>query len=477
LGLLAVLLSAAAPAQAHDPPEVTHIEWMDTHRALFGTARGFILGDTDARSYRWACIEGVGLQLGEQPSFIVLPDDSWLVATEHGLKRSSDQGCSWSSVARFGVTTASALVAVPGDAGHVLLALAGAAVGGVYESRDAGGTWQKRLNLAADDYVAQIGVAATDTSRIYLSGLVIDEAADKFSFQLTRSRDGGTSWDRAYVPLAPDEDRAVLAAVSPTDPDALVVLANNHRWGEAPDRALYSTDAGSTFRELARGIKLTAAAFDITGEHVILAGGDSLSRVYLGADSEEAPQKIGESQLLSCAQSGPDALYACGHVGKFDPVNAGAFVSGDDGVSWRSLMAFTEVKQAVQCTDQAAAKQCKDQWIDWQLEILVGLGGAPIDSVEGWQDGSFKGIEETPAPAPAHTLATAKRTEAAAAPSGGDAAVSSMDPTRDVTNAGGCQTALTMRTQPDVWGFFTVLCCGIALRLHTKKTGLNRFKR
>lgn len=463
--LAAAALGASSQVYAHDPPEVGRIAWADATRAVFQTERGFIVGDTEQRSYRWACVEGLHVQLGEEPGFVLLPNDVWMVSTEHGLLTSSDQGCTWNLVERFGSAVASALAVAPDAPSHVFVSLAGAADGGLYESRDAGKSWNKRLHLAADDYVAQIAIAPSEAARIYLSGLVIDEQTDKFSFQITRSSDGGTTWERAYIPLAADEDHAVLAAVSPVDPDTVLVLARNHRWGEAPDRALLSSDAGATYREVARAVKLTGAAFGATGKTLMLASAENLTRIEVG-DESAAAELIGMSQMLSCAQSGPAGLYACGHVNIYDPTVYGASISTDDGETWKSLMSFTEVKEKVNCSNDAVAKQCKDQWIDWQLEILVGLGGAPIDSVDGWRD--FRGIEEVPHPAPAHTLASARRSTgmpaSAAAGSSGDAAAdSSTSDTKphgsseNDADHGGCQNAHGAASQGYLWGVLALL--------------------
>jgi hypothetical protein len=453
--VVTALAVASSPAFAHDPPEVMRIAWPAPQSAVFQTQRGFIVGDTEARSYRWACVEGLEAALGEQPGFVVLPGGVWMVATEHGLLTSSDQGCHWNAVERFGGQVASAVTLAPDDSKHVLVALAGAADGGLFESRDAGASWQKRMHLAADDYVAQILIAPSEPARLYLSGLVIDEQADLFSFQITRSSDGGATWERAYVPLAPDEDQAVLAAVSPTDPTHLLVLARNHRWGERPDRVLFSQDAGASYRELTRAIKLTGAAFSADGDAIIVAGGDSLSRIELPNDAAVSSEPIGMSQMLSCAQAGPAGLYACGHVNIYDPLVYGASISTDDGKSFRSLMSFTEVKERIACTNEAFAKACSDQWLDWQLEILVGLGGASIDSVDGWMD--FKGIPEVEHPAHAHTLSTARRSGAtsAAEPAAADGGAAPSGE-REAA-AAGCQTSPTGTARGAVWTLLSLV--------------------
>jgi hypothetical protein len=49
-------------------------------------------------------------------------------------------------------------------------------------------------------------------------------------------------------------------------------------------------------------------------------------------------------------------------------------------------MAFTDVKQTVACApDSNTARVCKTLWTDWQVEVLVGVGGAPLESVPDWQ--------------------------------------------------------------------------------------------
>ena len=260
----------------------------------------------------------------------------------------------------------------------------------------------------------------------------------------------------------------MLAAVSAQDGARLLVLARNHRWGEQPDRVLLSADAGASYRELTRGIKLTGAAFSPDGSAILVAGGDSLSRIEAPIDGAADVELVGMSQMLSCAQTGPQGLYACGHVNGYDPLVYGASLSTDQGESFQSLMSFTEVQERIGCANEAFSKPCEDQWIDWQLEILVGLGGAPIDSVEGWEH--FKGIPEYEHPAAAHTLSTAQRTStstagvadegggaAGAAASGGSAPT--VEPERaQASEAGGCQSSSTRSIRGDAWGVLVLIC-------------------
>jgi hypothetical protein len=53
----------------------------------------------------------------------------------------------------------------------------------------------------------------------------------------------------------------------------------------------------------------------------------------------------------------------------------------DDGATFDKLMAFTDVQRTVTCgEDSDTPRLCKNLWIDWQVEVLVGVGGAPLDS-------------------------------------------------------------------------------------------------
>jgi hypothetical protein len=287
--------------------------------------------------------------------------------------------------------------------------------GGLYESRDGAATWNKRLNIGPHDYIAQIKLAPSQPSRIYLGGLVYDEQAKVFSFQVTRSNDAGQTWQRLYIPLAAEEEEASLLAVSPVDPETLLVLAANKDRGLGEDRVLISRDGGTSFKPLVHAVYLHSASFTPDGKTAFVAGDAALYRSDM-ALNEAAP--FGAAQLMSYVTVDGQAVYACGNPSGFDPVNAGVGVSMDQATTFTKLMAFTEVKQTVMCpATSETARVCQDLWTDWQLEILVGVGGAPMDSVAGWMTFTPPDPAATMAP-PKPNLTTAKATPPTAMSSG-----------------------------------------------------------
>jgi photosystem II stability/assembly factor-like uncharacterized protein len=463
LFVLAVL--PAASALAHDAPEGGRLVWSPGgDEWLLRTNRGLIVGDPVERRFLLSCPALLGLPAGEEPELTYLPDGRWLVAASRGLLASADRGCSWQPLGSFADSPASALVRHPSDPKTLYVAIAGAARGGIYDSRDAGATFRKRLNLAADDYVAQLAIAASDPMRVYASGLVIDPDREQFSFQITRSPDGGSTWERSFIPLNPDEDQAILAAVSPKDPNALIVLTHNHDLGTGLDRALYTTDAGKSYRELLRAVKLVNATFSEDGTSALIAGSEGLYRTDATLTNAE---RTGDSQLMSCVQTRAGALYACGHPNGFDAVNAGVFVSMDDAKTWQSALAFTAVGDMVQCPDgsvsASTAAFCADVLTDWRLEEQVGLGGAPIDSVPGWMD--FKGIDGGLPPERMHTLATAKRSSATMTAASSTSPAAIMDSSTPVhtstdqppaANSGGCNS-VSLPQVTSVWWMFAFI--------------------
>jgi hypothetical protein len=410
----AVLLASPTRVCAHDPPEAQRIYFAEPPTQwVLSTNRGILFGDTESRQFALSCSETLGLALGEAPGFAFLSAGRWLAATQHGLKSSGDHGCTWQGVEPFATAMASALVTHPKDVRRLYVAISAPRNAGLYESLDEGAHWTKRLGIDADDYIAQIALAPSEPQRIYVSGLIVDRQRGSFSFQITRSRDAGASWQRAYIPLLPDEDAAVLAAVSALHADTLLVLAHNRRRGEAPDRALMSRDAGTSFTELARGLMLTSASFTADGK-ALIAGSDGF---YASDAALQNASAAGQAQQLSCVQLQGPNLYACGHANGFDPKKAGVFMSTDNAESWQSAISFTEVRAAFSCKDTSTV--CQQIWTDWQLEVLVGLGGAPLDSVAGWQ--SFKGIDSSAPSLQAHTLSSATLTDTPALEAAPDA--------------------------------------------------------
>jgi photosystem II stability/assembly factor-like uncharacterized protein len=379
LGSLVIALSA----YAHDPPEISRIFWGEGDRVVLRANRGLLFGERGSSNWRFMCGEAWGTPFGEQPDLLDSGPGRWLAATTRGLTVTTDEGCTWQGVEPFASTPTSALTRHPDEPDHLYLGIWDAEQGGLFESRDAGATWAKRLHIGRADHIAQIMIAPSDPDQLYLNGLVYDERAGQFSFQLTRSRDAGLTWTRTFIPLQPTEDEATLLAISPHDPDTVLVLAISADREQEPDRVLVSRDGGFTFRTLLQGSHLLNAGFSVDGTTAFVTGNEGFYR----ADAELTEvTPVGDAQFVSCVSPHEGALYVCGHHSGFDPAQAGVGVSTDAGASFEPMMRFTEVAQTVACApDSNTARVCEASWLDWQVEVLVGVGGAPLESVPGWR--------------------------------------------------------------------------------------------
>jgi Sortilin, neurotensin receptor 3, len=378
-------LGGARTAHAHAPPEIGRVVWNQrADRVVLVTNRGLIFGQPALHDWRIMCSAALGLSVSEHAdgvTAVYLPDDRVLVATQQGLRSSANDGCDWQAVEPFGAVFAASLAQQPAQPSRLFLGVFAPGRGGLYTSDDAGASWTQLLSVPDTDAVAQIVLAPSMPERIYTSGPVTDKRTGQSSYQITRSSDAGKTWERFWIPLRADEPEAKLLAASPLDPNILLVLALNASRGQNPDRVLVSRDGGANFSELLSGLTVLDAGFNVEGTRAWAAGNDAL---YESDAALSGAAPVGPAQFVSCVGSHAGELYACGNHSGFDPTGEGVGLSLDDGVTFQPMMAFTQVKQTVACQATSnTAQVCADLWTDWQLEILVGVGGAPIESVLG----------------------------------------------------------------------------------------------
>lgn len=468
ISTVSVLVLMTARASAHEPPEIGQILWSRSSDAIvLRTNRGLIFGDASAQNWRYMCSAAWGTPFGEQPDLAYLPDGRLLAATTQGLELSADEGCTWSGMTPFGSVRATSLAHHPLDPNRLYLGVWDGDRSGLYATPDAGATWKQLLRIGTKDHLAQLLLAPSDPQRIYASGIAFDDRTRMFSFQITRSSDAGKSWQRSYIPLEWGEDEAVLLAISPVDPKVLLLLATSRKRGEEPDRVVISRDEGATFQTLLRAVNLLSGAFSANGDTVFIVGHDALYRSN-AALTEAEPS--GEAQFVSYVAPHEGRLFVCGNPSGFDPINAGVGVSADGGATFTKLMAFTDVTQTVACAaDSNTARACTALWTDWQVEVLVGVGGAPLESVPDWQSLDLAEPEPvtgrptlsnpTPQAAPG-SLVTAPGSAGTAAP---------MPATMQPPASGGC-TVLTRLADAAPSGAFGV-SCAVAVLLWRKRGG------
>jgi MYXO-CTERM domain-containing protein len=373
----------ASRASAHATPHVIDMLFPENGYVLVSN-RGLIFGDQQRTQWRLMCAEALDINTSEQPSLVALPGGKLLVGTSQGLSSSSDQGCNWLGVEPFATTSVPALVRDPHATERLYLAAYSNEAddkGGLYVSEDAGKSWQKLLAADQRDYVRSIRVAPSDAKRIYASGQSWDEMG-KYAYYVTRSNDGGKTWERMPVALNEDELELGLYEVQPNNPDVITAHAGNRSPMSAPDRLLVSRDAGKSWNSPLAITLLSALTFSADGSKAWVVGQDGL---YESSDNLASFQKLGAAISLSYVTERDGKLLVAGYYSGLGPGGNGIGMLRAQPDMYDSFMQLSDVTEPVAC-DAASktAATCASWWMDWQRELGSGQfapdAGVPMDA-------------------------------------------------------------------------------------------------
>ncbi|HXB54223.1 MAG TPA: hypothetical protein VN461_05530 [Vicinamibacteria bacterium] len=125
----------------------------------------------------------------------------------------------------------------------------GAAVGGVWESDDAGRTWEPLFQNEASASVGALAIAPSNPRILYVGTGQTDTRYDIASGRgIYRSDDGGKTWQ----PRGLADTRAIgRIVVDPRSPDVVLVAALGHIFGPNPERGVFrSEDGGKTWQRV-----------------------------------------------------------------------------------------------------------------------------------------------------------------------------------------------------------------------------------
>jgi hypothetical protein len=376
VALGAALGFGAATASAHAPPLGARVlspaVGAGTDEVIV-TNRGLVFRDRESGASRLLCNEALRINTAELPNVALLADGGLLVATSSGLRLSRDQGCSWSDVGQMETTNTPALAADPSDPRRVFVANYDSDVPGLRETRDAGASWTLAYTTADEDYIHSILIAAEDPSRVYATLATYGQSGPP-THSLLRSRDGGVTWERSALPLNEKDYLATAAAVSPEDPDTLILYTVANSPGLDSARLLVSHDAGDTFEVALERPEIRGAGYGLGGK-LWVAARDGL---YGADDALGVFTLTSNASELGCVGERAGALFVCGHYAGAASAESGIGISADGGQSFEPWLDFAGVDTPVECSAESLTTSlCARPWLDWELEMLGGVPTRP----------------------------------------------------------------------------------------------------
>ncbi|MGA8839944.1 MAG: hypothetical protein WB491_05570, partial [Candidatus Aquilonibacter sp.] len=153
---------------------------------------------------------------------------------------------SWRLIGPLRGGRALAVTGVPGEPDHYYF---GAVDGGVWESTNAGRTWNPIFDNQDIGSIGAIAVAPSDVKTIYVGSGEADMRSDiAYGNGMYKSTDGGKTW--THIGL---EDTRQIGAVvvDPRDANVVYVAALGHQYGPNAERGVFKTiDGGKTWNKV-----------------------------------------------------------------------------------------------------------------------------------------------------------------------------------------------------------------------------------
>jgi len=268
------------------------------------------------------------------------------------------QDLHWRLIGPFRGGRVLAVSGVPGEPEHFYF---GSVNGGVWETRDAGRTWQPLFDGQPIGSIGALAVAASNSRILYVGSGEADMRSDIAQGDgMYKSTDGGKTW--AHIGLR-DSQQIGRVLIHPKNPDVAYVAALGHPYGPNAERGVYRTrDGGKSWQKVLGGkddkagdVGAIDLAFEPGRPEVIYAslwqtrrppwnvyppsngpggglykstdGGDSWQRLTAGLPAK--PGRIG----LAVAPSRPRRVYAMVDA----EGDGGLYRSDDAGAHWAKM--------------------------------------------------------------------------------------------------------------------------------------------
>jgi photosystem II stability/assembly factor-like uncharacterized protein len=259
----------------------------------------------------------------------------------------------WRLIGPFRAGRTLAVTGVPGQPQHFYM---GSVNGGVWETRDAGRTWDPIFDAEPVGSIGAIAVAPSDPNVIYVGTGESDMRSDIAQGDgMYKSVDGGKTW--AHSGLA-DSRQIAMIRVDPQNPDRVFVAALGHPYEPNAERGVFrSLDGGKTWKKVL-GPDDNTGAIDIvfkpgdpntiyaalwqtrrppwnvyppsngpgSGLYKSTDGGDSWTHLAGHGFPSKGLGRIG----IAISNAAPDRIYAI-----VDADDGGLYRSDDAGNTWK----------------------------------------------------------------------------------------------------------------------------------------------
>ncbi|MBV8206113.1 MAG: glycoside hydrolase [Acidobacteria bacterium] len=179
-------------------------------------------------------------------------------------------GMKWREIGPYRGGRTRALAGIPNQPN---VAFIGVSNGGVWKTTDYGHTWQSQWDDQPVGSIGAIGISPADPNTIYVgTGEGLNRPDLALGDGMYKSQDGGKTW--AHLGLR-DSQQIPWISVDPRDPNRLFVAALGHPYGPNPERGIFrSSDGGRTFEKVLYKDENTGGSFveiDPTDPHIVYA--------------------------------------------------------------------------------------------------------------------------------------------------------------------------------------------------------------
>jgi len=361
------------------------------HLVLAGTY-GLLTTDDRGKNWHFICEASFSLQdlaLLTDPQ-IDFSGDAMLAGVTVSLNVSRDRGCDWQpsladpyefvrdfSVGKNDPKSVIALVESTDGTRQML-----------EESNDGAVTWHVAGAPIPTRTLVTVDVAASDSTRIYVSAL-----SEKEEGELFVSSDRGATWTRKPIPGTGFDAVPYIARVHPSDPDKIFVRTDAYTNREVIDTAndalLYSADGGTTWTELIRRqAKLFGFALSPDASTILVGYGDPVdpsrliqkedTGIYRSATDEFDFRRLDRS-AVACLSWTMSGVYVCrgGSDRAFDLGFASASDFAGDASTMLPLLRERDVKGPLGCCPGTTSMRCAGDW-ESSCKVLGACGDGGI---------------------------------------------------------------------------------------------------